>query len=143
MAYKGTSDVFVATYTLTSQQIKSLSANPIQLIPAPGANKTIVIISSSRRFTYGGSNVFVAGSSQGIQLYYSTTINDGVILTNAALTAAASVMTSGTPTALNNTPVSYQNLPINIWNAAGVEISGNAANDNTFMVTVTYYIIGP
>src|SRR6185295_18778494 len=78
--------VLTATVTLTSAQIKALHATPIQLVAAPGSGKAIVVLYGYLgKFVYGGSNVFVAGASQAIKLYYGTTQSIGTVLSNALL----------------------------------------------------------
>lgn len=133
--------ILTATVTLTSLQIKSLNATPIDIIPAPGAGNTIVVISTNARFVYGGTNVFVAAANQTISLYFRTllpnTIVNGIV--------QASVLT-GTTTRYSQTPpnsyanIDPRNLALVAHNPVATEISGNASNNNTVVIQVRYYI---
>lgn len=136
-----------ASITLTSQQIKNLNATPIELIPAPGVGKVINIIDPIMwKFTYGGTNVFVAAASQGISLYYGTSnlvassfpvVSDSIIVGTSNRIDRTKTGNSGGSGYLDT---ALENLPINIRQPIATEISGNAANNNTITFTVLYYI---
>ncbi len=144
------SQLQVATLTLTSQQIKALVATPQTFIAAPGVGKVICLASpiwSSK--VYGGSNVFVAGSSQVVNLFYGTTIAAVVggatgIFVNAAIVSTSSVIVNPQPVVITTSPIvllsTYQNTALVIRNSTATEISGNAANNNTMTFTALYYI---
>jgi len=82
--------VLVASVTLTSTQVKALHATPIDLIPAQGAGTFIVVIFTSAKFIYGGSNVFVAGASQTIAPYYNA--NSGFPITQTSFVSNAMIV---------------------------------------------------
>lgn len=136
------SGLSVATLTLTSLQIKSLHATPIQFIAAPGVGKTICAVAVWSSFSYGGTNVFTGGGAQEVSLYYGTLlVTTASLIPLTALSGTTSVI--GTkPIATTGNPVrsTMQNIAIFAYNSNALEIGGNAANDNTITLTMLYYI---
>jgi hypothetical protein len=136
--------VQMATITLTSAQIKALHATPIQIIASPGAGKVICVLAAIYcNFIYGGTNVFVAGASQDIALWYGTTtkVSTTGLVFNATLTGTTSLISTGNISSnASITLASFENLAINAYNSVVTEISGNAANNNTVTMTFAYYI---
>ena len=130
--------------TLTSAQIKALHATPITLVAAPGANKVILPIQISAKFTYGGSNVFVAGAAQAIYAAYGATGNTWQpVAINSQVTASVTrynVLPAVAALLQNAVPASYENIALVAYNPVATEISGNAANDNTLELVGIYYI---
>jgi hypothetical protein len=143
-AFSGSDGITVVSTTLTSAQVKALVATPIQLLAAPGAGKVHKILSTTSKLNYGGTNVFVCTFSQGIGLSYgagTTPIGGGIgpaqltPASNQSIAALTPLMTSSTVyTACSNQAVYF-------YNTIGIEISGNAANDNTVQISVAYQTI--
>jgi len=136
------------TRTLTSLEIKNLHATPIEIIPAPGSGKTIVITTLAFYFIYGGNNVFVAGSGQTINLYFNNTttfVTASTPVTNAMIVSSTSRVTAFNPSLSGNINVALgvvDNVNIAAWQGTSVtEISGNANNDNTIDIVLTYYVL--
>jgi hypothetical protein len=131
-----------ATITFTSAQIKAAHATPIIIVPAAGAGKVIVVVSAMGKYTYGGSNVFVAGAGQVLRLGYGivSTLNNQVI-PNAALVGTASSYSFVTNTSANQAAANIENNDLTLWNSSVTEITGNAANDNTGTCSVLYYVV--
>jgi len=140
------SGVLFATTTLTSLQIKSLHATPIQLIAAPGPNKIVCVISICGHFIYGGTSVFVASAAQRVAAKYNGYLaGDSIVATgpidNSTLTANASKFTISEPTGFYylNTGL-IDNSAVMLYNPVATEISGNAENNNTANIYAAYYI---
>lgn len=133
-------NVSQVTVTLTSAQIKALHATPIQIIAAPGAGTVINVINAWSKYTYGGTNVFVAGAAQIIELYYGTaTVSITPMISNSNLTGTNSVYRYQSDSNITGVSLaSVENVAINAYNAVATEISGNAANNNTLTITVFY-----
>jgi hypothetical protein len=138
--------ILSVTGTLTSAQIKSLNANPIQVIAAPAANTYIAVIFFAVKLNYGGTNPFTTTYGQTIQLYYGTTTGVNTLFANNSnmipsnqLNASQSLAFS---TPVNVNPINLSSISataLNIYNS-GYEIGGNAANDNTFSYVIDYLI---
>jgi hypothetical protein len=133
----------LVTRTITSAEIKSLVASPIVLIPAPGANKIINVISIGIKYLYGGSNVFVAAAAQVIRAYYNVAGAEliGALAQNADLVGTATFYSTIIGSAYTHkTTGLIDNVPVVIVNTTATEISGNAANDNAIYVECAYFI---
>lgn len=136
--------IMTVTKNITSAQIKTLHAVPIELIPSPGIGKGIVIVSTAAKFNYGGNNVFVASASQTISLYY----NNGTTLyvnpiPNTVIISNSNRFSIAPPTATLNSTVAgiLDNVNMAIFNPIATEISGNAAGDNNIDFIVNYWIV--
>ena len=142
-AISSSSSFLTKKTTLTSSQIKALNATPIQMVAAQGANTVIVPISTSFKFIYGGSNVFVAGAAQTIDLYFSNSPGKIAlpIIINATLVGNQTKFSIivGDDQSRQSTGI-YDNVGLFLVNPVATEISGNAANDNQVVVFLTYYI---
>ncbi|MCF1193408.1 hypothetical protein LRR18_17595, partial [Mangrovimonas sp. AS39] len=98
----------------------------------PGAGKTIIPLYITTKINYGGSNVFVAGASQIIALYYGITLLAISAVPNAMIVAANTQMKGTSNPDLGPTlATTIDNVAMNLYNTVATEISGNAANDNT------------
>lgn len=137
--------------TLTSAQIKALHGTPIEIIPAQGAGKVIGIVHAYAKFNYGGTNVFVAGASQNVNLYYgagtaSITSVSGSLINNATLVSSSTQYSIGDIANSNGVFPIYkttaiENVNVSAYNSVATEISGNAANDNTITIFVLYIVL--
>ena len=136
--------VHVAKVTLTSAQIKALHGTPITVVAAQGANTVIWPIMAAYKFIYGGSNVFVAGASQAIWLSYGGTTHywydSGGLISNGMLVGSTTKF--GFQTFQNNSGNVgiYDNVALVVYNSVATEITGNAANDNSVIIEITYRV---
>lgn len=136
--------VLTKTVLLTSLQIKALRATPIEIIPAPGSGKGLVIYNIYGKFTYGGTNVFTAGASQAIGLYLNNnTTQIAVFATNATIVANSNRFITQMLINYGSSSVAgiIDNVNLAAWNTVATEITGNAANNNTLNINVTYSIV--
>lgn len=133
------------TKTLTSEQIKQLHKTPIKLIEAQGPNTIVNVVSCVVRMIYGGSNKFIAKGKQTLRLGYENAtglVLIGTVLSNDAIVASSNQIARTTPDSQTGGPVLNEvNLPVVIYNPVATEISGNAANDNSVIVVLTYQIL--
>ncbi len=141
-----------ATVTLTSAQIKALHATPITIISTPGSGKLIVIMHATSQLNYGGSNAFVNGGGQPLQLYLGTDSTGvgqigGGICASAMITSTSSQVEDifgGFSNSLGNVASStVLNKALVVSQSSATEISGNAAGNNTISITVWYTTITP
>jgi hypothetical protein len=130
---------------LTNAQIKALHGTPVQILAAPGAGKVIVPVILSVTMNYGGSNVFTAGASQTVTIYYGTQVACATGLSNSQLVASSSQYLQGQGQVAGlASATAYSgiaNAAINFYNSSATEITGNAANNNTISYYLSYYTI--
>jgi hypothetical protein len=133
------------TGTLTSAQIKALHGTPISVVAAQGANTVILPVYETGKLNYGGSNVFVAGASQTIGLYWdaasSPVLAISQVLSNAMIVASADQFKAQWFDNVTSTPAAITNKALYLYVSSATEISGNAANNNTIDYTVTYVVL--
>lgn len=129
------------TGVLTSAQIKALHGTPIQVVAAPGVGTITRIIRVAFRMVYGGSNIFVAGAGQTINVQYSTTTVGVIGFTNADIVVAFNRVNFPAVPAVDTGPSNYDNLALNLYNPSATEITGNAANDNTITYNITFQYV--
>jgi hypothetical protein len=136
------------TGTVTSAQIKTAHGTPVVLIAAQGAGKAINVVSSTLKYVYGGSNVFVAGATQQLQLYYGTAtpiqlnvnITPSTIIPNSTIVGTTNFYFMGFSVLYVIVPTSIENLALTLYNQVTTEISGNAAGNNVINYSITYYV---
>lgn len=135
--------VFGITKVLTDEQIKALPTTPVQILPAPGANKICWVIGSYAHFKSSGAyanfglpshlNVGPASPADAFCSQQADII----------LSVASNVNSPLLPAGPNGTAdADVVNKPITIYvdnGGAGVFTGGNAAN--ALSVTVLYTII--
>jgi hypothetical protein len=128
--------------TLTNSQIKALHASPITVISAPGAGKVIVLEQVVGLLNYGGTNAFTASASQSISAYFGTSLSSaGGILADAFdITRTFSILR--TQYIFTDLDISLAtNNSVVLYNPIATEITGNAANNNTFTYNILYRIL--
>lgn len=136
--------ILTAEVKLTSAQIKALHATPIAIVATPGSGKVIMVVNAIGRFTYGGTNAFTAGASQSIDVNLGTAAAGKyfTLLANVNVTSTTSGYCYNAPSVtLLGATASFENQPLNLYNPVATEITGNAGNNNTFDVSVAYYIV--
>jgi hypothetical protein len=130
--------------TLTSAQVKALRATPQTLVSAPGANKMIVVESVALALKYGGTNAFTE-SADNLVVQYDDSGTDitGSIETTGFIDQTASTVAVYYPAAI--AAMAYATAGVNegvqLFNTGDGEIAGNAANDNTLVVSISYRIV--
>jgi hypothetical protein len=126
---------------LTSAQIKALAGSPITLVAAI-PNAVIKPVTVGYKLNYAGTNVFTE-AGQSIALSYLNDAGAKATFADAAtgfIDAAADQYLAGTVDGLATaTAASVENQPLVVSHDAG-EWAGNAGNDNTMTVIVTYYV---
>jgi hypothetical protein len=135
----------VATITLTSLQIKSLRATPIAFVPAAGANTVFVPVAAQANFTYGGTSAF--NQSGPISICFGSAsapfcLQGVVSAINIALTYDFICASTFLPLSNSFDFVASDliNQPLIVKNTGGVEITGNAENNNTIQIVFLYYV---
>lgn len=132
-----------ADVTLTSAQIKSVRATPIELVAAQGAGAVIQLIAAQLKLNYGGTNAFTESADNLVIRYTdgSGAIVSGTIETTGFINQTADTYTNATPSAdAIVAATGAENEALVIHNTGDGEIAGNAANDNTLTVRV-YYVV--
>lgn len=133
--------VQTAKVTLTNAEIKALAASPKELVAAPGANHVLEFVSAILRMVYGGTNVF---TESGDNLAVKYTDDSGVAVSTTIETTGwidqnTSAQTRAIPVldAIVADESDCVNAPLVLDNL-GSEIAGNAGNDNTMEVYISY-----
>lgn len=127
---------------MTSAQVKALRATPITLVQ-PRINKTIQFVSAQLELYYGGTNVF-AETADNLAIRY--TDGSGVIVSQAIETTgfldqSANTVTSAEPKIdAIVTEAGSVGKALVLHNTGDGEFTGNAANDNMVVVTVSYTV---
>jgi hypothetical protein len=133
------------TISLTNSQIKALVGTPITAVAAPGSGNFVNIISGSSSLTYGGTNAFTNASNVPISLFFGANTNAAIceVLSQQSVVATSSQFFIGVPAMLGaNASSTANNAAVIISIPSGsTNIGGNAANNNTMKVFVTYQIL--
>lgn len=140
-AVLGASLVKTATVNLTSAQVKALRATPIDLTPAPGADKFVQLLGALLVLDYG-SNAFTE-SSDNLVIQYETSGVDAcaAITSNGFLTATADTIAIAVPSVIAGAAAaSFNNKKLQLFNNGDGEIAGNAADDSQLTVQITYAV---
>lgn len=143
-AFKPVASVVTKNVELTSAEVKALRATPKEIIAAPGAGKMIVVESVALQLNYGGTNAFTE-TADNLVLEYSDSGTDitasiettGFIDQTAdtvALVYPATIAAAASATAVTNESVVLKNT-------GDGEIAGNAAGNNTLLVSVAYRVV--
>jgi hypothetical protein len=139
---QGSAEIRALETVLTSAQVKALRATPITVVPAPGAGKSLELVSALLQLNYGGTNAFTG--PQNVQVKYkdgaSAAVSQAVTGTGF-IDQTADMVTSALPkTDAIATRTVAENQPLVLHNTGAAEITGNAANDNLLHVKVLYRV---
>jgi len=138
------SNLKVATVTLSSSQVKNCAGTPITLVAAQGANTVIKVMSVGYKLDYAGTNVFTE-AAQMVNIFYTNNAGQAASMGFSGagwINQNADYYRWDTPPGMMMVPVTsatVENLPI-VFSHSGGEWAGNAANDNTVQVIMTYYV---
>jgi hypothetical protein len=133
--------IYVASVEITNSQLKDLVANPKTLVAAPGADKFIELINAVLILDYG-SEVLTVNAGDDLVIEYATSGQDATasIETNGFITAAADTMAFIPAASIATVPAAnVVNKALQLFNT-GVDFGGNASNDTTMTVKVSYRI---
>jgi len=129
------------TINVTNSQIKALRASPLTLVAAPGAGKFIEFAGATIAMNYG-SNVLTE-STDNLVIQYNTSGLDASasIETTGFLDQSADMIAVVVPSAIAGAAAtSFTNRALELFNSGDGEIAGNAGNDTTLIIKVTYRI---
>ena len=132
--------------TLTSAEIKNLVAVPQTIVPAQGAGTVIIPYFVTAKLNYGGTTPFTTGGninlsySDGISFFLLITgfIGDPLIIATEDSYEPA-ILATGSPVIF--TPSQIENIPVVFENSLGSDWGGNAANDNTVVISTQYVVL--
>jgi hypothetical protein len=134
--------IMVDTVECNNACIKGLRAGPKELVATPGANKFIEVINAVLIMDYG-TNVLTANAGDDLVIQYNTSGQDitGSIETTGFLTAAADTMAFVNAAGIATSPAAnISNKAVELFNIGGAEIAGNAGNDTTMTIKISYRI---
>lgn len=133
---------------LTNAQIKAIRATPITFLAAQGVGRVIVPIAGMFSLIYGGTNAFTGAANDNLSLKLKD--GSGAVLMSGAVqgfiqatTSSLSVMVPGLAVGAtsNISKANGENQALVVHNQTAGEIAGNAAADNTILVTVTFVVL--
>lgn len=135
-------ELLIAEGTLTSAQVKSLRASPVQLIPAPGVGSYILVVNISSKLNYGGTNAFTNPGGGTLSIAYGTfTTGTPILVGSTILTATATTTYYAAGGLSGAVSTTYDNVVLNAYNTNATEFAGNAANNNTITYSILYKIV--
>ena len=142
VAWSNMANIQLSEIVLTSLQVKNLVATPIIVIPAQGANTVVIILHTIGRLNYGGTSAFTLTSN--IDLVYG---NPFVVPAAVGAIGGADLASTFDSTA-TEPAIAYSNAlnseiyntDIYASNVNGIEMTGNAADDNTVSIKCLYYV---
>jgi hypothetical protein len=135
--------IFSVTGTLTNSQIKNLRTSAVTILAGLGTGKVIVPIFFSIVLNYGGSNPFT-NNGAAINLYYSTVVAVKNVFDSSVFSGTVNEFQYhdiDSNNELSITLSSVSNTDVTLFNGTGVDVAGNAANDNTMSYQMLYYIL--
>ncbi len=133
--------IFTDTVELSNDDIKNLRASPKQLVAAPGANKFIEFISAVLILDYGSEVLTEADDDLVIQYNTSGVDASATIQTTGFIDQAANQMAFIPAATIATVPAAnVVNKALELFNSGGDEYAGNASNDTTMTVKVSYRI---
>ncbi len=129
--------------SLTAQQIKALRATPETLVAAPGAGKSLEFVSATLKLNKGAA-AFTEDSDNLAVKYHNGT---GAAVSQTIETTGFIDQTADTQTnALAKidaiaASAAAENKALVLHNTGSAEIAGNAANDGSVDIYVTYRVV--
>jgi len=137
-----TSGLHSVTVSLTNGEIKDLVANPKVLVAAPAAGYYLELVSATLELDYGGTNVFTCGAADDLVIQYNASGIDATasIETTGWIDQAADQVSHHKGiTIASTTSANITAKALELFNT-GVDIAGNAGNNNTMKVVVVYWV---
>ena len=132
-----------AQVTLTAAQIKALAATQITLVAAPGAGKAIQFLGAMLKLNYG-SEVFTESADNLVIKYTNASgvaVSD-VVECTGFIDQSADTITNAIPVKdAIVAAASCENQALVIDNNGDGEFGGNASNDSTISVDVSYRVV--
>jgi len=131
------------TVELTNAQIKALNATPVELVPAPGADKIILPIEAVLILDYGTNVLTESTDNLAIGWDSASQVAAGeVIEATAFITAAADTITNWHMAKDEiNAASTIVNKNLCLKNTGDGNYGGNAGADTTMTVIITYQIL--
>ena len=124
--------------TLTSAQVKALRATPIDLVPAPGAGKFLEFLGAVLKLDYG-SNAFTETTDNLVIQYDGGQDASAAIEMTGFIDQTADMIAKVIPATIAAVAAAnVENDALELFNTGDGEIAGNAANDSTLVVGISY-----
>jgi hypothetical protein len=134
--------VQTVSVTLTNSQVRNLGVTPITLIPAPGDGKVVAILNCFIKLNCPSASAFTGSGN--LRVGYTMTSGKEVILTakiNTSIIASSNQISRTYPD--QKTGDAYTNSvnqPVVIYKSTSTVLGGNAANDNTVTIILSYQV---
>ena len=130
----------IDTVELSNVNIKALRATPITLVAAPGAANFIEVISAVLILDYGSE--VLTESADNLVIEYNTSGVDitAAIESTGFIDAAADTLKLVYATITDVSAANAVNRAVQLFNTGDGEFAGNASNDTTMTVKISYRI---
>lgn len=130
----GRAAIRVITITLSSAQLLTISAVPVQVLPSPGPGKTYIVHGSLAHFIFGGI-AYTAGANLRLTL---GTFAQGfwIACLGSLINVLVDTFSQGTENAANVPATAQVNLPLMVTSSSS-PITGNGA----MILTVFYSVV--
>jgi len=139
--FDNSSVIYNTTVALSNAQIKALRAAPVSLVATPGADKFIELVSAVIIMNYG-TNVLTESADDLVIQYITSDVDaTATIEMTGFIDQAADQIAIVRPVTLATVPASsVVNNGLELFNAGDGEIAGNAGNDTTASVRISYRV---
>lgn len=128
------------TVELSNADIKALRATPKDLVAAPGAGYVIEFVSAVLILDYGSEVLTESVDNMIIQFGSGTDLTATIESTSFIDAAADAVAVINAADVATAAGASIANDEIELFNTGDGEFAGNASNDTTMTVKVTYWV---
>ena len=141
IAFDNSAVIYNTTVACNNACIKGLRAAPLALVAAPGADKFVELVSAVLILNYGSEVLTESADNLVIQYNTSGTDITAAIETTGFMDSNADIIKVVLPSAaVDVTAANSINKAVELFNTGDGELAGNASNDTTLSIRVSYRV---